>query len=204
MHRLTVGVALLLAVVTLAGVASAATQPKVTLIGDSVADSLEHNDQALASLNKGFRVYLQTRGCRRLRAPSCVIEGSSGPAPTTLEVVKKLGPYLGRTVVVNVGYNDTPTRYGRDLDAVMRALAKAGVETVIWLTLRDPNRDYAASNAVIRSEPKEWPQLIVLDWDEYAAGRPTWFRDDGIHLTPLGATKLATFINRGLVRYAGS
>ena len=187
----------------LAAVAAGATQARVTVIGDSVADAMEHSPQALANLNKSFRVNLQTRGCRRLRMPSCTIEGSSGPPPTTLELVKRFGKRLGKAVVVNVGYNDTPRHYDRDLDAVMRALDRVGVETVIWLTLRDPNRDYAASNADIKVEAREWPQLFVADWDEYSDGRPNWFRDDGIHLTELGAAKLGEFIHRALVRHAG-
>ena len=107
-------------------------------------------------------------------------------------------------MVVNVGYNDTPTAYGRDLAAVMRALENVGVETVIWLTLRDPDRVYAPSNAEIRSAAEEWAELFVADWDEYSDGHSAWFQADGIHLTELGATELATFINRALVRHAPS
>lgn len=190
-------------VLCLAALAAGATQARVTVIGDSVADAMEHSPRALASLNKGFRVSLQTRGCRRLRAPSCTIAGSSGPPSTTLEVVRKLGKRLGKTVVVNVGYNDTPRHYDGDLDAVMRALQGVGVETVIWLTLRDPTRDYAVSNDDIKVEPKEWPQLVVADWDEYSDGHPTWFQEDGVHLTELGAAKLGEFIHRALVRHVG-
>jgi lysophospholipase L1-like esterase len=185
-----------------AAAASGATQAKVTVIGDSVADAMEHSPGALANLRKGFRVKLDTRGCRRLRAPGCTIAGSSGPPPTTLQVVKRLGTSLGKVVVVNVGYNDTPAHYGRDLAAVMRALQKVRVETVIWLTLRDPNRDYAASNADIRSEPQDWPQLVVADWDEHSDGQSSWFQADGIHLTELGAAKLGAFINDALRQHA--
>ena len=202
MRRLSGAVATVAATFVFAGVASGATQAKVTVIGDSVADAMEHSPRALANLRKGFRVKLDTRGCRRLRAPGCTIAGTSGPPPTTLQVVKRLGRSLGTIVVVNVGYNDTPERYGRDLSAVMRALEDVGVETVIWLTLRDPNRDYAASNADIRSEPKEWPQLVVADWDEHSDGHPSWFQSDGIHLTQLGAAKLAAFINDALTQHA--
>ena len=202
MRRLLGGVAIVAATLVFAAVASSATQARVTVIGDSVADAMEHSPRALVNLRKGFRVRLDTKGCRRLRAPSCTIAGSSGPPPTTLQVVKRLGTSLGKIVVVNVGYNDTPHRYGRDLAAVMRALQQVGVKTVIWLTLRDPNRDYAAANADIRSEPKDWPQLVVADWDEYSDGQPTWFQPDGIHLTELGAAKLGRFINDALLGQA--
>lgn len=194
-------VALVVVLWLVAAVAANASRAKVTVIGDSVADSMEHSPQALNSLNDGFRVDLQTRGCRRLLAPSCVIAGSSGPAPTTLQVVKRLGRRLGETVVVDVGYNDTPRHYNHGLDTVMRALQRAGVRTVVWLTLRDPDHDYKVSNEDIKIEPKEWPQLVVADWDQHSDGHPAWFRPDGVHLTPLGAAKLGAFIHATLVRH---
>jgi hypothetical protein len=195
------GASLLVIALWLATAAAARTsQGKVTVIGDSVADWMEHSPSALESLSNGFEVDLQTRGCRRLVAPSCVIVGSDGPAPTTLEVVKHLGHQLGNTVVVDVGYNDTPSHYNHALDTVMRALQHAGVKTVIWLTLRDPHHDYRLSNTDIEIEHKEWPQLVVADWNTYSAGHPAWFQPDGIHLTTLGAAKLGAFIHRALVR----
>ena len=189
------------AFVALCAVATAqATPPKVTLIGDSVADQLEHSPVGLASLRDGFRLDLQTRGCRRLVAMSCTIGGSDGPPPTALQVVKKRSRWIGKIVVIDVGYNDTAARYGSDLDTVMRALERAGVKTVVWLTLRDPEHVYQASNKAIRTKPKEWPQFVVADWDGYSAGHPEWFVEDGIHPTPLGVAKLGRFIHGALHR----
>jgi ribosomal protein L25 (general stress protein Ctc) len=202
MVRLVRGAAVVGTLLVISGVATGATQAKVTVIGDSVADAMEHSPQALQTLNKGFRVNLETRGCRRLRVPSCTIAGTDGPPPTTLELVRRRGRALGPIVVVAVGYNDTPQHYDRDLDAVMRALQQVGVKTVIWLTLRDPERDYLVSNEDIKVEPREWPQLVVADWDAFSDGRPTWFQDDGVHVTELGAAKLGEFIHRALVRHA--
>jgi hypothetical protein len=184
--------------------AARTSQGKVTVIGDSVADWMEHSPSALESLSDGYEVDLQTRGCRRLVAPSCVIVGSSGPAPTTLQVVKRLGRNLGNTVVVDVGYNDTPRHYNHDLDTVMRALQNARVKTVIWMTLRDPHHTYRLSNQDIEVEHKEWPQLVVADWNTYSAGHPAWFQPDGIHLTTLGAANLGAFIHTAVVRDATS
>ena len=106
-------------------VAAAATKAKVTLIGDSVADRMERNPVAIAALNGQFRLDLETRGCRRLVRPSCTIQGPSGPPPTVLQLVERLSQNIGKIVVVDVGYNDTPSHYDHDLDTVMRA-----VETV--------------------------------------------------------------------------
>ena len=184
------------------GVAAAEAKPKVTLIGDSVADRMQRNPVALASLNDGFRLNLQTRGCRNLVTPSCTIVGSDGPPPTVLAIVKRFGKWIGRFVVVDVGYNDIATNYGRDLDTVMRALHRAHVKTVVWLTLRDPQHTYQVANKDIRFAPKEWPQLVVADWDRYSADHADWFLEDGIHPTPLGAAELGQFIHSVLERYA--
>jgi len=172
---------------------------KVTVFGDSVADRMQRNPVALAALNNGFTLDLQTRGCRRLVAPSCTIVGSSGTPTSLLPLVRSLGPRIGKIVVVDIGYNDTPTHYNHDLDAVMRALQKAGVRTVVWLTLRDPKRVYQASNADIFLEPKEWPGFVIADWDKYSDGHPDWFEADGLHLTELGAGHLGLFIHSVLL-----
>jgi hypothetical protein len=183
-------------------VAAAATKAKVTLIGDSVADRMERNPVAISALTEQFWLDLQTRGCRRLVSPSCTIQGSSGPPPTVLQLVDRLSQNIGKIVVVDVGYNDTPSHYDHDLDAVMRALRKLGVKRVVWLTLRDPHHVYQASNADIRREPKEWPGFVIADWDRYSENHPGWFGPDGIHLNNIGAARLGKFVESVLARYA--
>src|SRR5262249_38614312 len=81
----------------------------VTVFGDSVADRMQRNPIALAALNEGFTLNLQTRGCRRLVAPSCTIVGSSGTPTSLLPLVRHLGHSIGKIAVVDIGYNDTPT-----------------------------------------------------------------------------------------------
>jgi hypothetical protein len=189
-----------LGVFVLVGGAGAGPSPKVTLIGDSVADKMRPDPVAIARLNDGFRVNLQTRGCRATVTPTCVVDGYSGPPPTVLDVVNRFGRWLGKIVVVETGYNDAPEEYGSDLDAVMTALQGWHVQTVIWLTLHDPRPAYQGLNAIIRAAPKRWPQMVVADWDHYAAGHPDWFHPDGIHPTLAGAENLATFIHTALVR----
>ena len=188
-------------VCVLASVADAGTVQgqKLTVFGDSVADRMQRNPVALAALNNGFTLDLQTRGCRRLVIPSCTIVGSSGTPTSLLPLVRHLGSQIGKIVVVDIGYNDTPTHYNHDLDAVMRALEKAGVKTVVWLTLRDPHRVYQAANADIFLEPKEWPGFVIADWDTYSDSHPDWFEADGIHLNYTGAAQLGLYIHSVLL-----
>jgi hypothetical protein len=194
------------AVGALAGAARADQQPpKVTIVGDSVADRMQRNQDALAALTNGFRLNLQTRGCRTLVITGCTIAGSTGPPPTALQVIIRFGRYLGPFVVVEVGYNDDPIRYRRDLDTVMGALTRFHVvHRVIWLTLRDPDGRNTPINRVIEAAPKRWPRLVIADWAAYSAGHVDWFQDDGIHPTPLGATGLGVFIHSELALVAAS
>jgi hypothetical protein len=178
--------------------------PKVTIIGDSVADRMQRNPDALAALWNGFRINLQTRGCRTLVITGCTIAGQTAPPPSALQVIQRFGRYLGGIVVVEVGYNDDPTRYRPDLDIVMRALVRYRVRTVIWLTLREADAKHAPENRVIEAAPRRWPQLVIADWNAYSADHADWFLEDGIHPTPLGAANLGVFIHTVLARAVGS
>jgi hypothetical protein len=172
--------------------------PVVTLIGDSVADRMEHNPVALNRLNRDFTLNLQTQGCRRLATQSCTIVGEPAPPANVVTLAKRLGPRLGRIVVVATGYNDVPYRFDRDLRKVMRTFDAEGVKRVVWLTLREAKSAYVLSNAEIQAESGKWPTLTVADWNSYSAGRPDWFEADGVHLTLAGSTALAVFIQRTL------
>jgi hypothetical protein len=197
-----------LAVVALALVASTAAPaspsvtPRVTVIGDSIMASFEYVPSARRALGKGLELRSDTAVCRRLVAASCPFQGST-PA-TALEVIGTSGRSLGRAVVINVGYNDWVAVY--DVDRVMRALRSAGVQRVIWVTLREASSNaslYAQSNARIRNAGRRWKQrLVVADWDAYSRGK-AWFREDGLHLTSSGAMGLARLL-RPLVVGASS
>lgn len=183
------------AVATRDAAAATGSGPVLTLIGDSVADRIERDTDALRRLNSGFTLNLQTRGCRRLATPSCVIEGTDeGPPPNVVQLASQLGRRLGKIVVIAVGYNDDPAWIDRDLDRVMRALLRQGVRRVIWLTLREARPVYARANRSIEAERSEWPMLTLADWDSHSAGHPDWFEADGLHLTPKGGMALAVFV----------
>jgi hypothetical protein len=187
----------------LSGIAGAQTQlPKLTVIGDSVADRMQRNPAALAALNDGYRLNLQTHACRTLIDPGCTVAGQTGPPPSVLDVVNRFGDYLGKTVVIESGYNDVPTHYQHDLNTVMRGLQDAHVKTVVWLTLRDPRGTYQGMNDIIRGAVRRWHQLVIADWNTYSADHPDWFNADdglgGIHPTALGAANLGQFIHTTL------
>ena len=182
------------AVLLAAGPASggASAQPRATIIGDSIMASFDYVPAARRSLAKGLVLRSDSAVCRRLVAASCPFHGST--PETALDVVRADGRALGRVVVINVGYNDWSAVY--DVDRVLTALRTAGVESVIWVTLREagPNAKlYARSNARIRAAERRWRSLVVADWNAYSRGR-SWFRADGLHLTSAGAMALARLL----------
>jgi hypothetical protein len=100
--------------------------------------------------------------------------------------------------VIDVGYNDYASRYASDLNRIMRALRRRGVDTVVWVNLREVRADYRKINAEIRAARKRWPELRIADWNARSKGRP-WFADDGLHLNHSGAWGLADLIRDTLL-----
>jgi hypothetical protein len=189
MRRLAV-LALLLALVLLAIAPPASAGPgTITFIGDSVPAGLLYVPSAKRYLKRGLNIQLDLRVCRRLVADSCTYQGST---PSTAYERIKSGP-VGDTVVIDVGYNDYVSRYSRDVDRVMRALRSRGVDTVVWVNLREVRPEYRKMNAIIRAKRARWPELRIADWNARSKGRP-WFADDGLHLNHSGAWGLAKLI----------
>jgi GDSL-like Lipase/Acylhydrolase family len=189
-HTLAAALIAVLSAIALACVGSASAEStgetRVTMIGDSITASFDYVPAARRHLGKGFDLRSDAVVCRRLVATSCAFQGAT-PA-TALDRIRATGRALGPVVVMNVGYNDWTAVY--DVDRVLRALRTAGVQTVIWVTLRATTSNYAASNARIRAAARRWKSLVVADWDAYSRGKP-WFREDGLHLTSSGALGLA-------------
>jgi hypothetical protein len=168
----------------------------VTFIGDSVAASLLYVDSAAGHLKKGFDMRLDLKVCRRLVQASCTYQGET-PA-TALQVVRSSGGSLGEAVVIMVGYNDSASAYRSGLDQVMRALVRAGVDDVIWVTLGETRDSYRLINGVIRKADSRYSRLTLADWASVSSGKD-WFAGDGLHLEPEGAMALARLIRAKLL-----
>jgi hypothetical protein len=189
--RSLVALAILAGCLLAAGSAAGAQTPKprVTVLGDSIAESLEYVPSARGHLGRGVDLRVEATVCRRLVFESCAFRGRA--PETALEVVSARGRALGQVVVVDVGYNEWTAVY--DVGRMMRALTAAGVRTVVWVTLRETTSNYAATNAAIRRASRRWRSMVVADWDAYSRGK-SWFVEDGLHLTPAGALALARLL----------
>jgi hypothetical protein len=197
--RRTVSAVLLVLLASVAASsADGARRPRVTFIGDSVAASFEYVPAAKATLSRGLDVRYDLRVCRRLVDASCSYQGYT--PLTTLETVRSRTGSLGRVVIIDVGYNDTPSRFASQMAQVMRELKAAGVRKVIWVTLRENRSLYATTNAAIRRASRRWPKVaVVADWERYSHGQP-WFGGDGLHLNSSGAVGLAKLLRPLVLR----
>jgi peptidoglycan/LPS O-acetylase OafA/YrhL len=167
---------------------------RATIVGDSVAETIDEVPQALATLSRGATLHLDLRICRRLILTSCTYQGQT--PPPALQAIKRLGSSLAPRLIVDVGYNDDPTEYATGIDRIMRLALAHGVHQVIWLTLRESGNNasaYQAINAIIEQATHRWRQLEVADWNSYSDGRP-WFSADDVHPNPDGAIALARYL----------
>lgn len=182
--------------------ADSTSGPLVTVIADSVGGVLVSDGASNAILARGFDLDIDWVVCRKLARPGC--GGAVPPPPSALDTVQSLASEgrLGKIVVVDTGYNDTPEDVTDAVDPLMRALVAGGVEKVIWVTYVERVSEWADSNQVVVAAATRWPQLVVADWNAVALPHPEWFVDDA-HLNALGARALAAFLRPFLVYACG-
>lgn len=190
-------VALLSSLAALSASASGADRvvlsgPRVTMFGDSVAESLAYVPEARQFLGEKIDLQLHLASCRRLASPSCWYMGDR--PPTVLDIVQSSSlAQLGKIVVVDVGYNEPAVNYEGNMSVVAAALVSRGVEHVIWVTMREETDDYRQINRTIRAHAPRWPQVQIADWETASRGKD-WFNTDGLHLNAAGALGLATLL----------
>ena len=165
--------------------------PRVTLVADSVGGVLFWQRRARDELGRGIDLRIDIRTCRRLVTEGCVYDGER--PPSALEAIRDLGPALGQVAVIDVGYNDAPSGFAAGIDRVMRALVDAGVDQVVWITLRERQPSWADINDQIREARKRWPQLAVGDWELESRDHDDWFAD-GIHMNWDGGEAFTRFL----------
>jgi hypothetical protein len=175
-----------------------AADVRVTVFGDSAATAMQYDPSAKRTLSRGIDLHLELAPCRRLGDTSCPYDGVR--PPNVIDRASALGTELGPVVVVAVGYNDYEANYTENIDGAMAAFRKAGVQHVLWATLRESRQSYANMNDMIRAAAKKYPEISVLDWDGASRNEPDWLQPDGIHLTPTGAEGMAGLIESELVQ----
>jgi hypothetical protein len=140
-----------------------------------------------------WRVVVDARECRQIahRTDGC----GETDIPSGVDALQTwLRAWRPHAVVIHLGHNG---RMGsEDFDILMTNTA--GVSTVVWLTLAQPQKWRTSNNDVIRDGVARWRQASLLDWCELSAGQP-WFRSDGLHLERAGAVALANVLAEALI-----
>ena len=193
------GILALVSLVLVAGASGrSAADVRVTIFGDSAATAMAYDPAAKRTLSRGIDLNLEVAACRRLGDASCPYDGVR--PPNVIDRAKELGTELGPVVVVVVGYNDYEANFAENIDDAMAVFRNAGVQHVLWATLRAGRQSYADMNDMILAAAKKYPEMTVLDWDGLARNQPDWLQPDGIHLTPEGAEGMAAMIEDSLVQ----
>jgi hypothetical protein len=170
---------------------------RVTVFGDSAATAIGYDPDARRILGRGIDLELEMAACRRVGDTSCPYDGVR--PPNVIDRATELGRALGPVVVVLVGYNDYESRYAENIDEAIATFRKAGVERVLWATLRAERQSYLTMNEAIVAAARRYPEMTVLDWNALAKGHDDWVQADGIHLTAEGAQAMARMVNDQLV-----
>jgi Putative Ig domain len=180
------------------GASAAPAPPHVTVIGDSVLTAVEWNDAPLAALQKGLDVYMDIGVCRTVAGVSCPYEG--GRVPTLLDVIAGMGVRLGPTVLVEVGYNDDPATFGKNVDAAVQAMLRVGVQRILWVNMPASSQHWVDLDNALDTVAKHYGQMTIVDWDHFSHEHWSWFQGDGIHLVYPGAVAMAGLLNQALVQ----
>jgi hypothetical protein len=171
-------------------------------IGDSVGVSIAGTDEAALPGS--------TFGALVEGVFAAVFHDAAGARPTVgswfasgdgVDIARQV-PMGTDLVVVELGYNDTPSAMSGHIDAVMTELRARDVRQVAWVNVSERRRstDYATTNEALRAAMARWSELLVLDWNAASSHRAAdrWF-SDGVHLTSTGRAELSLFLRDAVV-----
>jgi lysophospholipase L1-like esterase len=103
---------------------------------------------------------------------------------------------LPRLVIVHLGTNGPVGADACDAVAVVAGTS----HRVFLVTVRVPRPWQDRNNATFNACALLYARVHVLHWYAFSGRHPDWFADDGYHLTPLGQTAYAEFVDAGVQR----
>jgi hypothetical protein len=136
------------------------------------------------SLTVGTKPYIRRylRGWRVHQRVAISTQAAEGPG-----IMRGYGRRLPRVVFVNLGTNGSPGAVGYFASALRRVMRVAGPRRcVVWSTIKRPpvgGTSYSRLNRVLVAQAKRRPNLILFPWLRMARAHPSWFGEDGVHVT---------------------
>lgn len=94
---------------------------------------------------------------------------------------------LGNPVVIHLGSNGDSSQNTKD--AIMELV---GEREVFWLTVT--NDKIVKMNSRLKDYAKKFPNLHIIDWENFSKGRDDFFAPDNLHLVKDGRDAYAQFI----------
>ncbi len=144
------------------------TEPPTTVLQDIPILALGE------SVMLGAAQVLEARGIKT------IAEVSKGPDWELEQLnIAKTKYHIKLGVVIQLGTNGTVTR--EQYDAILQELTD--VPRVVMLTVRAKRPWIEGNNAIIRTLPESYPNVVVLDWEARAAEISGHLSSDGIHLS---------------------
>ena len=166
-------------------------------IGDSVGASIADNAGAGELPTLLRRVFnSETYNTESYR---CTV-GNCPPATKDGVTTAKALTGTPDLAIVELGYNDSQSTLGGEIDQMMTALVAKGVRYVGWVNMSERRKangvaSFAAGNRALVAATARWPQLRILDWDGYTmcGPRDRWF-SDSVHLNSTGQAEFALWL----------
>ena len=183
----------------LAADAAAGPPPRVTMITDSIGDALYGGSHERDTLAQGLDFRLEAAGVPEAR-PQGAATTASAECPRDRRAARSgARPACGRRGGLQRLRRGVRRRHrcrhGRS--------TAAGVDSVVWVTLRESQSTWAEINGQIHAAATRWPQLTIADWAPVAAAQPSWFSDNA-HLNGAGAAGFAEFLRPVILKACGA
>ena len=104
------------------------------------------------------------------------------------------GGHLPVEVIVHLGTNGLLD--GADCDALVRVAGSERHVSLVTVKVPRPYRD--ANNARLRACAHRHDNVSMIDWYAFSRFHKAWFYEDGYHLTPIGRSEYAAFLDRSV------
>lgn len=146
-----------------------------------------------------WNVKIDAKPCRCATTPGC----KKGTPESVKNVLLARKDLAGSAVVIMVGHNDARNEtFKAKIESILQASQKASV--VLWVTMREVSDSYRRVNRMLIDEKEHRKNLRIVHWAKASNDQPSWVAKDGVHLSTLGARKLAETITRELNAWRSS
>ena len=173
---------------------------RAMLVGDSTLGALQLVTGTRRAM-QGFDYFIDAANCRRLVNQGCKSDYTPIAPSTVVDAILSARGNLD-IVVIKAGYNDPLTPFVPAVEEIVAAARAKGAKWILWLTFSnsDSQLEYLLEedNAILQqmAGSPAYPDLVAIDWRNYAPPSTGVYIEDRHHLNVLGAWATADYIAR--------